>query len=472
MMRKVLAVGLALLLILNFGSAAGLVAGSETSQQQNGEPSVAVSAERDGSAMVYDIEIADLTGVDRLSLVVGRNAEVTRIEGGEVVESDGRTRVEWSGDEQFRVVIRAGTGTVDSGGTEYFEGDGWMLARVPYAEVRWWDAGSDQVHRQRPLGDRVDHLADDATGVYGDRYALVGDRTTVTHQAHGQQFRIVSPTDTALAADVDEVRATLDAASQQLQVGDRDQEVLLFALPEPARRGGESVPARDEAWLRADSPVDDPNNVWVHEYVHTRQSFRLERDMRWFREASAEYYAARLTYEQGRISRTEMLDHFADPEQGERLTAPDEWSNRRVPYTKGARVLAVLDRNIRQTSNGQHSLADVFRRMNQHEGAVSYTEFKAIVAEVAGHPMDAWLDRYVAGDAAIASVSGPPVEAGIGVSLDRVIGGAGQGVVFMGVSTALSFVAAFPLYLVLRRTGTDWARDPRLRLPQLRRKES
>jgi hypothetical protein len=256
-----------------------------------------------------------------------------------------------------------------------------------------------------------------------------------------------------------------------LAIGDRDGEVLLFALPEPARRGGESVPARDEAWLNAGSAVNDPNNVWVHEYVHTRQSFQLEPDMRWFREASAEYYGARLTYEQGRITREQMLAHFGAPRAAQRLTTPAEWSNRRVPYTKGARVLAVLDRNIRQTTSGQRSLEDVFRRMNHHDGAVSYADFRDIVASVAGHRMDAWLDRYVAGDTPIGSVSGPPVEAGFAPALERTLGSAGQGVVFMAVSALLSFVAAFPLFLVLNRFDPEWERRPRLEVPRFRRSD-
>lgn len=469
MRTSLLPVALTILLILSSGSASGLLGTSAMADQQAGSPSVSVSADTSGSSMVYTLEVSALEGVDRLSLVVGRNAVVTAVGGGEVVSTEGRTRIRWRGGDRFRVVVRTSQGSqAGVGSTEYFTAEDWRLGRVPYVELRWWGVGSDQVHRQRPLGDRAAHLTDTQRGVYGDRYALVGDRTEINHQANGQQFRIAAPAGTAFGADIEDVQSSLTAASRQLQVGDRDSDVLLFALPDPARRGGESVPARDEAWLNAGSAVNDPNNVWVHEYVHTRQSFQLESDMRWFREASAEYFAARLTYEQGRITRQELFEHFGGESHGQRLTTPSEWANRRVPYTKGPRVLAVLDRNIRQSTNGQQSLEDVFRRMNHHDGPVSYADFRDMVAAVAGHRMDAWLDRYVAGETAIGSVYGPPVEAGFVPQLEHVLGTTGQGVVFMAISALLSFVAAFPLYLVLNRFDPEWERRPSLRLPRWR----
>lgn len=42
----------------------------------------------------------------------------------------------------------------------------------------------------------------------------------------------------------------------------------------------------------------DVGSVWLHETVHTRQSFALDPEMRWFREASAEYLTYRALQEQ------------------------------------------------------------------------------------------------------------------------------------------------------------------------------
>jgi len=407
MRRWLLAVGLAGLLVLS-GPAAGVAAADGHASQRPAEPSVSVDATRDGSEVVYDIRVDDLAAIEQLTVSVGRHVEVAAIEGGDAVNTTGRTQIQWFGADRLRVVVRADAASIDdSAGTDFFVTDEWVLGPVPFVELRWW-AEDGGIHRERPLREGAGYLASTDDGIYGDRYALVGPHESISHRAHGQQFRIVTPAGTEIGPDVTAVQSSLASASRRLQVGDRDDSVLLFGLPEGVRSGGESVPARDEAWVRADSAVNDPNNVWVHEYVHTRQDFELTSEMRWFREASAEYYAARLTYDQGRISRQAMLDHLAGPDKPESLTDPAAWSDGRLPYTKGARVLAVLDRNIRQSTDGRQSLADVFRLMNQRDDRVSYATFRDLVAAVAGHRMDAWLDRYVAGDHAAPSVHGPP----------------------------------------------------------------
>lgn len=47
-----------------------------------------------------------------------------------------------------------------------------------------------------------------------------------------------------------------------------------------------------DALVKSDSQVDEASNVWVHEYVHSRQGFETGSNMSWFVEGSAEYYAA------------------------------------------------------------------------------------------------------------------------------------------------------------------------------------
>ncbi|PSP75895.1 hypothetical protein BRC70_01465, partial [Halobacteriales archaeon QH_6_68_27] len=214
------------------------------------------------------------------------------------------------------------------------------------------------------------------------------------------------------------------------------------------RRGGESVPARDEFWVRADSRLDDPENVWLHEYVHTRQSFRLATEMRWFREASAEYYAARLSYEGGYVDRAAFREHLAGGPSRATLTDPDTWADRPVPHDKGGRVLAVLDGKIRTETDGHRSLQDVFRRLNRHDGAVTYADFVRAVNGVAGTPMDAWLDRHVDGAEPVAD------QYHDGQTPGRNFGGVTEpspARTFLLVSAGLSFVAAAPLYRHLRR---------------------
>jgi hypothetical protein len=469
MRRWVSLVAATLVLLSSSGIGASQVVGDQVvmdaQQGLTSEPSVSVDAERVGATnqLTYEFRLSSFDDVEGLSLVVGRNVEVTTADGFRVQSDDGRTRlVLEDGVDSARVEITSRTTASDGRESgEYFATSTWMLGRVPFVELRWRPVGSERLQRVRPLGDRYGALDDDPAGTYGDRYALVGEQTVLTHRANGQQFRIATPDESHIGPATDEILSSLATASRQLQVGDRDERLTLFAVPDPARSGGESFPARDEAWVNAGSTLDSPNNVWIHEYVHTRQEFRLGEDMEWFREASAEYYAARLTYEQGRISDRELTQHFAGPQyERTRLADRGTWEDARVPYVKGARVLAVLDQNIRESTDGERSLQDVFRRMNEHDGRVTYTDFRAIVSDVAGTSMHAWLDRYVQDTGSLNGVfENRPARAGLTA---QSFGVTSPGLTFLGVSLVFSALASMPLYAVLRRFERDGDGGPPL----------
>jgi hypothetical protein len=468
MIPRVSAVGFALLLSVAAVSAGvGGVAAAGTTAQVEG-PDIAVEAVSvsDSGAVSYRIGVRGLARADHFSLIVGETAAVSDVTGFERRPGGDRTRlVAGEGRTSATVVVEVDASS--AAGPRYFGGDGWALARVPYVVARWSPVGSEESRYVRPLGDAYDALSDTETATFGDRYALVGAQTTDEFRVGHQRLGLVRPAGTDIAAGTDRVLASLRAANQQLEVGDRDGSLTLFALPDPARPGGESFPARDEAWVNAGSSVNSPNNVWVHEYVHTRQDFQLGQDMAWFREASAEYYAARLTYEQGRIAEREMVAHLDGEGVDAALTDPDAWPSERTPYTKGARVLALLDRHIRQSTGGEHTLQDVFRRMNSHEGPVTYEDFKRLVTATVGHSMDGWLDRYVAGDHAIASAYEPrPAQSGV-VGVLTAIGNGDASiiatVVISIVSSAAISVPALAALTRLRRrflSGRDRAAVP------------
>jgi hypothetical protein len=323
--------------------------------------------------------------------------------------------------------------------------DSWTFASVPFVELQ--RATDGEVERSWPLTERAGNL-DDARGVYGDRYALAGPTEVVTRSNAGRQVRVVVPVGATTGEDSAAIADALADATGRLDVGDRDGSVLAYAVP-GVRRGGESIPARDEFWVEADSRLDDPENVWLHEYVHTRQSFRLATDMRWFREASAEYYAARLSYEQGTVSERAFRRHLDGGPSRATLTDPGTWESDGVPHHKGARVLAVLDRKIRAETDGHRSLEDAFRRLNRHDGTVSYAVFVRTVGEVAGTPMDGWLDRHVAGDAPVADQY--PHDRGVVETALAADPSSSPATTFLLVSVGLSVVASAPLYRFLRR---------------------
>jgi hypothetical protein len=451
MARRAVAVGLLLVVCSAVVASVGTAAATERPADEP-TPGIEVEADRQGDsgAVTYRIGVKDLSRVDRFALVVGGGATVTETDGFEWTD-DGDRLVPTAGRTSGTVVLDV-TAPGRSGNGTYVAGDGWALTRVPFVAAQWSPRGTDGMRSVRPLGDEFGALADGTDGTFRDRYALVGEQTSATYDLRDQQVRVVRPAGTELAAGGERVAATLRGASARLQVGDRDDSLTIFAPTVPARQGGESFPARDEAWVRADSRVNSPNNVWLHEYVHTRQDFRLDEDMVWFREASAEYYAARLTREQGRIGARAMHAHLDGDPVDATLTRPATWDSGREPYTKGARVLALLDRNIRQSTDGERSLQDVFRRMNEHDGPVTYAEFKTMVAAVAGHSMDGWLDRYVAGDHAIASAYHPaPARSSVFGVVDAALAGDTTVLSTLVVSTAIGALLSLPLYAAVRR---------------------
>lgn len=140
------------------------------------------------------------------------------------------------------------------------------------------------------------------------------------------------------------------------------------------------------------------SSVYVHEYAHTRQRYNETDRMDWFDEASASYYDALLSLHAGYQNYDEFRHYVTSEEYADAVLAnPDRPGQ--ADYDKGARVLAALDAKLRQSTDGAATLEDVWRRMNEHDGAVTYADFKAIVADVAGTNMDDWLDRYVTTDA-------------------------------------------------------------------------
>jgi hypothetical protein len=442
------------------GAAGGAVGGgtggpSGASGVAAEESGVDVTVERTGDGVRYALRLSPGADVDNAWVVVG-GAAVVEATGFERTASDRRTRLTWTGAEPARVVLAVGVprgGAADGpAGRESVATAEWAFAPVPFVELQ--RANDGEIERSWPLTERAGYLAG-ARGVYGDRYGLAGPAETVTRSANGRQVAVVVPAVASPGEDPEAIADALAAAARQFDVGDRDEAVLAYAVP-GVRRGGESVPARDEFWANADSRLDTPENVWLHEYVHTRQSFRLAADMDWFREASAEYYAARLSHELGHVDRAAFRRHVAGDPSRATLTDRSTWETDAVPHDKGARVLAVLDAKIRAETNGHRSLEDAFRRLNRRDDPVTYAVFAQTVAEVAGTPMDAWLDRHVDGAAPVASqypATARPTVAAVDPS---------PGLAFFLLSVGFSLAAAGPLYAVLRwldtRERTDTAR--------------
>lgn len=236
-------------------------------------------------------------------------------------------------------------------------------------------------------------------GIVGPGYAYLGPAETYERTVEGERLRLVVPE--AATDGMDEspgaVLSTLATASRELDVGGRNERVTVFVAPAPIEAPGRlsrAGPAdRDDAYVRADQPLDTPDNAWVHEYVHARQDYRTTEALAWLDDGLAEYYAALLTYEQGRISEAAFYEYVRTNASAD-ATLSETAVGDPATYEKGRRVAAALDAVVRADSDGLQTLQDVLARLNAAEGRLDAKTLQDGVAGAAGSAHDEWVTRY------------------------------------------------------------------------------
>jgi hypothetical protein len=135
----------------------------------------------------------------------------------------------------------------------------------------------------------------------------------------------------------------------------------------------------------------------AHEYVHTQQAYFEARDYSWLLEGMATFYEHLVGYRHGLVPLS-PLDGTSRPEPllGGRRSA--------VVYDKGAAVCFLLDQRLRDLTDGETTLSDVFQALNAYDGdeeTISHGAFKEIVAGASGVRLDGWLDDRIAAPAEI-----------------------------------------------------------------------
>ncbi|WP_232703515.1 hypothetical protein [Halobacterium wangiae] len=242
-------------------------------------------------------------------------------------------------------------------------------------------------------------------GVAGQNVVFLGEVTVHERATECHQIRLVIPEAASLSLPPEDLLELLAGTAQELDVGYRHTVVTAIASPNEMSRGGFAV--GPDMVVDDDASVESASSgsMWIHEYVHTRQGMALDPEMEWFTEASAMYYQYRLLYEQNRISRAEYERFLVDASRAARddvvLANNTSWHDN-SEYVNGALVLAALDYRVRGATDGNNSLADVFRLMNQYRGigqndTVTYSTFADTVANVSGQHMDPWLAGHVRG---------------------------------------------------------------------------
>lgn len=290
-----------------------------------------------------------------------------------------------------RLSDREGPLSVD-GQYLFADTDEWALVRIPQTGITGRYTGSSSLELDR-------ETAIDGPGVAGDRMAFLGPVDVRTRRAHGQTLRLVIPTAADLEAEPGAILDSVANAAGRLQVGDRDKEVLMIAAPTGSVRWtvrGLQVGDSD-FWVRDTEGVATASNVWVHEYVHTRQDYTAAPSAEWLTEGSATYYAALLPLETGRIDfeafRRQLATGAAANQRRAVLTDPDRWDDF-ANYRKGGLVAGDLDRRIRVATNRAATFDTVFRELNSATAPIDDRAVRRAVRNAADRNVAAVADRY------------------------------------------------------------------------------
>lgn len=281
----------------------------------------------------------------------------------------GYDRYEWDGNTRTPSIsynLNVNT-TNDNGKYKTVDAGEWAIVEVPSVPYSWRASEEIEIVNDHEI---------DGSGVIKRGFAFLGDHAIRTATARDQQFRLVIPDAANLTESPEAILDNVAYASKQLQVGERDSDVVMIAAPTSDdikwARGGT---ARDAIfWTQDTARLDSPDNIWLHEYIHTRQGFDRTNDFEWFAEGSAEYYAALFTLQQEQIGFEEFRTHLtvSDSRQANAILTKTK-DSAQPQYTKGGLVAARSDQRIRDATNA--SLTEIFGRLNAADESVSNGEF-------------------------------------------------------------------------------------------------
>ncbi|AXR76714.1 CARDB domain-containing protein [Natrarchaeobaculum sulfurireducens] len=286
-------------------------------------------------------------------------------------------------------------------GYTFVETGEWGIVRVPGISVSLQQTSSVGVDETVRI---------DGPGATGGDLAFFGEVSEYERPVAGETIRLVVPeaAEADLAAAPETILETLAWGSERLDVGARSDDVFVVAVPADLEWGPQGVQYGDsDAWVVADSPLEHPANVWLHEYVHVRQGYTGDdvgttSETQWLVEAQAEYYAATLAFEKGLIEFDEFSRFLAGGERSPyadaALADPDTWTDDRTDYVKGRLVYGELDRQLRLATDGDRTAEDVFRVLNAGEGTLTGEAYLELLEQAGGETVRSAAERYVRSD--------------------------------------------------------------------------
>jgi hypothetical protein len=171
---------------------------------------------------------------------------------------------------------------------------------------------------------------------------------------------------------------------------DFPKRLTFVSAAEPMWRGALSAPR--SVFVHAHRPLISENatSTMLHETVHVGLSLSAESGADWIVEGFAEYYSLEMLLRSGTISHDRYRAAHADLESWGSETR--ELCTRRSRAANTARavtILVELNEEIEKVSGGKADLDDVFRELADYDKKITVEQFRAIVEDVAGKPVDA-----------------------------------------------------------------------------------
>jgi len=231
-------------------------------------------------------------------------------------------------------------------------------------------------------------------GYATDEYVLLGEYTDA--KATGRESHLTAVVSAAARDDIEaaETVETLAGVTRTLDVGGDPANTTMFVVP-GSYSGPFGVGGDRSFVIRGDAVWD---GLMTHEFLHTRQEFDTAAEMEWFVESSAFYYMALAPYNRGTMDWGEFERRVTLDSKNVALTGATSYAD---AQTRGPRVLAALDRRIREATDNTRTLEDVYRRLNERE-RLTYERFRTDVIAVAGPELGPWLDAHVDGSESVA----------------------------------------------------------------------
>lgn len=317
-----------------------------------------------------------------------------------VVETDGFGETEdgvYQWDERtskptISVVRDANQSSDRFSGLDFVDAGDWVLTGAVSTEVGFRFRPGVDVSR------RVTARAGDDDGIAGGRWVYVGAAETATFEGDGEEITVVASDAATLPGNLSNLQTTLQETSGMLEAGGRTDELTLFVVTDPLRRGGLATSDGTDVWVH-NASIDPPRTALWHEYTHSRQAYRPESATRWTFEGVAEYYGFLLGVKQGDIEYHQFHDHFADADQqhsGVTLDNPETWRGTDADYELGGLAIAALDGEIRTESDGAATFEDAFRAANSDDDdGLTGDELEQAASGAAGTDMTPFFDEHV-----------------------------------------------------------------------------